>query len=211
MTLIAPAEAFSAALRGAPCRIVGFGTRPTQLALQRWAASADRADEVLLDRCLGATVDIGCGPGRMTHALLSRGQVALGIDLVPEAVDQTVARGGAALRRDVFAQLPGEGRWSTALLADGNIGIGGDPVRLLRRAAELIAADGRIVVDLDPPGGPIEIHRVALEIGAVRTPRFRWATVPADQLDLLAEATALRTLEIVAERGRFVGTLVKVH
>ena len=43
-------------------------------------------------------------------------------------------RGGAALRRDVFAPLPGEGRWYTALLADGNVGIGGDPVALLQPA-----------------------------------------------------------------------------
>jgi hypothetical protein len=65
------------------------------------------------------------------------------------------------------------------------------------------------VVDLDEPGGPIEIHRVSLEVGRARTPRFRWATVPADQLELLADATALRVLEIVADRGRYVGTLVK--
>ena len=32
------------------------------------------------------------------------------------------------LRRDLFAPLPGEGRWHHVLLADGNIGIGGDPV-----------------------------------------------------------------------------------
>lgn len=211
MTLIAPSAAFSAALKGEPCHVVGLGTAPTRLALHRWASSADHADELVLDRCFGATVDIGCGPGRMTHALLSRGQIALGIDVVSEAVDQTVARGGTALRRDVFCELPGEGRWDTALLADGNIGIGGDPVRLLRRVGDLIAADGRVVVDLAPPGGQIEIHRIALEVAGARTPRFGWASVPADQLDLLAEAVGMRSLEIVCARGRHVGTLVKVR
>ena len=78
--------------------------------------------------------------------------MVLGVDVVREAVDQTVARGVVALRRDVFDRLPGEGRWETALLADGNVGIGGDPVALLLRAGELVAADGRVVVELAPPG-----------------------------------------------------------
>lgn len=209
MTMLAPSDAFSHALRGSLCRVIGFPTGPTELAVGRWAAEADRSDDVVLDLCQGATVDIGCGPGRMTHALLVRGQPALGIDVVSEAIEQTRARGGAALRRDVFAELPGEGRWDTALLADGNIGIGGDPVRLLRRAAELIGAAGRVVVDLDPPGRPIEIHRVALEVGGVRTPRFRWATVPADQLELLADAVAFRVVDAVTADGRHVATLAK--
>ena len=54
--------------------------------------------------------------------------------------------------RDVFGPLPGEGRWDTALLADGNIGIGGDPVALLARVRELLAPEGRVVVDLAAPG-----------------------------------------------------------
>ena len=54
------------------------------------------------------------------------------------------------LRRDVFARVPGEGRWSHVLLADGNIGIGGDPLRLLERAAGLLAAGGTVLVETDP-------------------------------------------------------------
>ena len=36
-------------------------------------------------------------------------------------------RGATVLQRDIFGPLPGEGRWGTALLFDGNVGIGGDP------------------------------------------------------------------------------------
>ena len=50
------------------------------------------------------------------------------------------AVGRPALRRDVFEPLPGTGRWQTVLLADGNVGLGGDPLRVLRRAAELLRA-----------------------------------------------------------------------
>lgn len=116
-------RAFAAALRGEPCRIIGPGAETRTMPTWRWRWAADAGDHELLRRCHGATVDIGCGPGRMTHALLSRGVTALGIDVVHEAIRQTRARGGMALRRDVFSALPGEGRWATALLADGNIGI----------------------------------------------------------------------------------------
>jgi SAM-dependent methyltransferase len=209
MNRISAADAFAAALRGEPCRLVGVGDTPSDLGARRWCADADHLDEIVLNRCRGATVDIGCGPGRLTYALMSRGLAALGIDVVPEAVQQTLARGGTAMQRDVFSPLPGEGRWATALLADGNIGIGGDPLRLLSRASELIAQSGRVVVDLDEPGWPIQVHKVVLEVGAARTPPFRWATVPADQLEPIAKAAAMRVLEIVADRGRYVGTLVK--
>ena len=114
----------------------------------------------MLAHCVGPTLDVGCGPGRMSAHLAGRGRCVLGIDVVREAVDQTRARGVSALLRDVFAPLPGEGRWDTALLADGNIGIGGDPVALLRRVAHAARA-GR------PRGG---------RPGAVRA-RHPYATV----------------------------------
>jgi SAM-dependent methyltransferase len=200
--------ALTAALRGEPCRVVGFD-EAAMLPVARWRTDVDAGDVDLLSRCRGATVDIGCGPGRMTHALLCRGVAALGIDVVPEAVRQARERGGAALHRDVFSVLPGEGRWSTALLADGNIGIGGDPVRLLRRVGNLLAPEGRVVVDLAGPGGPVRIRRIRLEVRGATTPPFSWAVVPADQLELLAEASALRILELTQHRGRWFAELDK--
>ncbi len=48
----------------------------------------------------------------------------------------------------MFDPVPGEGQWHWALLADGSIGIGGDPVRLLRRVAELVGPGGRALVEV---------------------------------------------------------------
>lgn len=117
------------------------------LDVERWCAGADAADLSALRRCEGTVLDVGCGPGRLVAALAARGHRALGIDVSEAAVARTVRLGGYALRRSVFDPLPGEGRWGTVLLADGNIGIGGDPDRLLRRAAELLAPGGLLIAE----------------------------------------------------------------
>ncbi|HWU22038.1 MAG TPA: methyltransferase domain-containing protein, partial [Nocardioides sp.] len=147
MTATLPAgEVFSHALRGETCYLSTPGRLRMPLPVADWTRASDGSDELLLRQCVGPTIDIGCGPGRMAAELAARGHVTLGIDIVGEAVRQTVDRGAAALQRDVFARVPGEGRWATALLADGNIGIGGDPAALLTRARRLLHPGGRVVV-----------------------------------------------------------------
>jgi SAM-dependent methyltransferase len=107
------------------------------LEVERWCAAPDSADLSVLARCRGAVLDIGCGPGRLVAALAERGHPVLGIDVSREAVARTERLGGLALCRSVFEPLPGEGRWDTVLLIDGNIGIGGDAGALLSRLREV--------------------------------------------------------------------------
>ncbi|MFI6144676.1 class I SAM-dependent methyltransferase [Streptomyces sp. NPDC051109] len=118
------------------------------LDVERWCAEADAADSTVLARCEGPVLDIGCGPGRLVAALTRLGQPVLGVDVAPEAVARTVRTGGSALCRSVFDPLPSEGRWGTVLLIDGNIGIGGDPGALLRRASRLAAPGGTLLVEV---------------------------------------------------------------
>ena len=134
---------FDQALQGRPSWLDLPGTAPRELSVARWQADADGGDSVLLDACTGPTLDVGCGPGRLVAALLGRRQIqALGVDVSPVAIRRTTERGGIAIRRDVFDLLPGEGRWQHVLLADGNIGIGGDPAALLRRVRQLLSPAG---------------------------------------------------------------------
>ncbi|MFE0173269.1 class I SAM-dependent methyltransferase [Streptomyces sp. NPDC059002] len=117
------------------------------LEVERWCAAPGPADLSALRRCQGSVLDIGCGPGRLVAALAARGERSLGVDVSEAAVDRTLRLGGTALLRSVFDPLPDEGRWGTALLIDGNVGIGGDPTALLARVAQLLAPGGLLIVE----------------------------------------------------------------
>lgn len=169
----------------------------TVLDLARWDRPADGDDRALLDLCVGPTIDVGCGPGRLAADLAARGHVVLGIDVLGHAVGAAVRRGVTALRRDVFEALPGEGRWGTALLADGNVGIGGDPVALLRRLRELLAHDGRVVAELAAPGTALTTGWAAVRVGSETGDPVRWAVVGVDDVDQVARQADLLVGDVV--------------
>src|ERR1700676_4536689 len=91
------------------------------LAPGRWHGPPTPGERVLVENVAPPVLDVGCGPGRMVAALGGRGIPALGVDPAPAAVALTRRRGAPALQRSVFDRLPGEGRWGTVLLLDGNI------------------------------------------------------------------------------------------
>ena len=173
---------FDQALKGRPSWLDLVGTPPRELSVARWHADADGGDSVLLDACTGPTLDVGCGPGRLVAALLSRHVEALGVDVSPEAVRRTTERGGVAIRRDVFDLLPGEGLWQHVLLADGNIGIGGDPVLLLRRVRQLLRPSGTVVVEVEPPGSGLTVGQARVRAEGFEGQWFPWAWSDAESL-----------------------------
>jgi len=187
-------EVFARALQGHPCHVLDLeaGEPGRLLPVADWTRGANEHDEVLLRHCEGPVLDIGCGPGRLAERLAHLGHLVLGIDIVPEAVAQTVERGASAIRRDVFDALPGEGRWRTALLADGNVGIGGDPAALLRRVREVLDPRGRVVVELAAPGTGLSRSRAVLTCDGRRTRPFDWAVVGLDVAPELARRVGLR-------------------
>jgi SAM-dependent methyltransferase len=186
------AHVFASALRGHPCTVWEADRAPQPLPVEVWRRDADDHDSALLRHCIGPTLDIGCGPGRLTHALAQRGHTVLGIDVVDEAVRQSRDRGATALLRDVFGPLPGEGRWETALLADGNIGIGGDPVALLERTRDLVTPGGRVVVEVAPPGTGVVTRHISIETEVGRSDVFPWTQVGSDAIEAVARAAGLR-------------------
>jgi SAM-dependent methyltransferase len=172
------------------------------LAARRWL-HATPGDDSLLSRCSRPTLDVGAGPGRLTVALAQRGIPALAIDVTPHAVSLARSCGALALQRDVFGHLPGTGRWATVLLADGNIGIGGDPAALLRRSRSLLRPGGTIVAEIEPPGARLRREHVRLRTRDRSGAWFPWAWVGVDQIRALADSSALQVAHVWADAGRW--------
>lgn len=161
------------------------------LDLDRYLAPADESDMRVLEGLVGPVLDVGCGPGRHLHALAARGVFALGVDLSPVAVELAVGGGGRAMVGDIFGEVPGGGTWRSALLLDGNIGIGGRPVQLLERVGSLLDERGVVVVELDPPGTPTGATQARLETGARVSAWFAWARVAANDIGSIARTAGL--------------------
>jgi SAM-dependent methyltransferase len=150
----------------------------------RFRDAAVRGDEEAIEDADGPILDVGCGPGRMVRAAALRGHVVLGVDVSAAAVRIARRQGLPVLHRSVFDRLPGEGRWGTAILMDGNIGIGGDPGSLLRRCATMVRPDeGRVVVEThaEPLRDRILRSVVIDDLGRRSLP-FAWAEVGLDAL-----------------------------
>jgi hypothetical protein len=99
--------------------------------------------------------------------------------------------------------VPGTGRWMTVLLADGNIGIGGDPAALLRRTAELLAPLGQALIEVQPPGTELRRERVRLRHGTQAGDWFPWAYVGVDQVADIAAEAGLTPADTWSSDGRW--------
>jgi SAM-dependent methyltransferase len=197
---------YARALAGAPLH-AHVGTARVRLPVDRWRGTATAADELVLDWAAGPVLDVGCGPGRHLAALAGRDVPALGIDPSPAARAAACARGVTAVHGSVFGPVPAAGRWQTALLLDGNVGIGGAPVRLLRRVAGLLRAGAATVVELDAPGTGVRRERIRLECADACSAPFPWAFVGADAIDLLAAHASLTVTDRLEASGRWFALL----
>lgn len=201
--------AYEAGLGGALCFVASERGR-RELPLARWRGDADERDDAIVAAVLadldvadlddgGArarVLDVGCGPGRLTAAVSGRGATAVGVDMSGAAVALARARGVHARRADVLRPLPlcWTGRWDRVLLADGNLGIGGDPVALLRRMRPLLAPGGRVVADVRAGGGVVR-GSVRIEthdgLGDPVGGPMPWAWVGADAVAEVGAAAGL--------------------
>ncbi|MBT2502817.1 class I SAM-dependent methyltransferase [Curtobacterium sp. ISL-83] len=169
----------------------------------RWSAAADRVDRSLLDGADGPVIDIGCGPGRMLVAARTLGLPALGVDVSAEAVAIARRSGASALQGSVFDTVPDEGHWDTALVIDGNIGIGGDPVALLARCGEIVRVGGRVVVEAHADRSVDRTYTArVVDADGHESAAFPWAEVGVDALLRHAEAAGLTARQSWTASGR---------
>lgn len=156
---------------------------------------------------LPATLDVGCGPARHALALAQRGIPTIGIDSSPGVVGAARARGALVLHRDVFGPLPAEGAWGSALLLDGNVGIGGDPERLFTRVRAVLRHGGRALVEVERPGTGTHRMCVRTEPTPGAEAWFPWAQVDGGDLDRLAVAAGFVLAGTWESAGRWFGRL----
>ncbi|MEV4113096.1 methyltransferase domain-containing protein [Nonomuraea sp. NPDC049695] len=199
-------QLYADALGGAVTELEYVDGRRVALEAARWFDLID-GDEALLERCTSPTLDIGSGPGRLTVELTRRGVRALGIDITPRAVALTRRAGGFDLLRDVFDEVPGSGQWTTALLADGNIGIGGHPEALLRRVRQLVRPGGTVLAEVASPDTRSRVDRVRLRRGSHTGDWFGWATVSMSDIQRLAHAAGFPKVERWTAHGRWLARL----
>ena len=202
---------YDRALAGERCWIRHDDGSTHRLPVGAWLGGrrADKDfDRAVLDLCSGPTIDLGCGPGRFVAHLIRQGIPALGVDQSAIAVELARRSGAPALRRDVFGHLPGIGRWETVLLADGNVGLGGDPRRMLERAAELLHSGGRCVVEFDGASSGVQSRWVRLESAKTVGAWFRWASVGFDCAKKLAEDVGLAVTSVTPVGPRVLTSLV---
>jgi SAM-dependent methyltransferase len=176
----------------------------------RWMAPADQVDESLLDRAIGPVLDVGCGPGRHVSSLLSRGVEALGIDSSPAAVRLARRRGASVAHQSIFDPVPDAGLWRCVLLLDGSIGIGGNPLSLLRRVSGVLSKRGRLLVETVHPQQPSEDLRVRVETATNSGPWFRWSVVSHPDVATLAYTSGFQVNDTWEEEGRYFAQLERV-
>jgi SAM-dependent methyltransferase len=166
-------------------------------------------DEAVVQLCSGPTLELGCGPGRLVARLVQRGIPALGIDRSETAIRLAGLSGAPALLGDVFSPLPGLGSWQTVLLIDGNVGLGGDPLRILGRAAELLSRSGRCVVEFDAEAIGVRSRWLRLESESTRDvgPWFKWASVGVDCAAVLAAEVGLTVTDVRLVGDRVIANL----
>ncbi|MCY0904408.1 class I SAM-dependent methyltransferase [Arthrobacter sp. H14-L1] len=180
-----------------------YGLAPVTFTVDSWCAPATILERSLVAGLSGPLLDIGCGPGRLLAAAASFGITAMGLDTSTQAVQQALDRGTRAVRQSVFETVSHTGRWRSAVLLDGNIGIDGSVSALLRRSRELLSPDGTLLVEVDPDDDVDAAFQAVLEDddGKVSEP-FRWARAGRTALAARAGASGWELSATRRAQGR---------
>jgi len=174
-----------------------------ELEVDRWLGDADDVDLRILERVWGPVLDVGCGPGRHVEALAQQGIEALGMDLTPDFVAAAQRCQRPVVLRSVFDPFPSDVRWNWALMLDGSIGIGGDPVALLRRVGCLLAAGGQVLVETEPPDRRSERLSMVIQSESGRDSWFDWATLSASDAAQTAGVAHFGLVDRWEDSGRW--------
>ena len=179
------------------------------LHLDRYLDKPSRSERRFLKRLSGPVLDIGCGPGRAAAYLRDRDVPALGLDISAHLVDLARTNGALCVHQSVFDPVPFEGRWHEVLLLDGNIGIGGDPGKMLERLRQIVRPHGRALIEVNPDG-PTRNVVVREHVGDQIGEPFDWAVVSMAGFDELIAGSGWRCEHVHTVDDRLVVQLERM-
>ncbi|MBK8295090.1 MAG: methyltransferase domain-containing protein [Solirubrobacterales bacterium] len=177
-----------------------------RLPIGRWLKRAHDDEEILLERAVGPVLDIGCGAGRHLAALGRRGIEATGVEVSRFAVALAREQHANVIHGSVF-DLTESQKWHTALLLDGNVGIGGDPERLLAQSIDLLRPNGQVLVELEPPSVETRSVNLRLEGPSDVSEWFPWAWVGVDSIASIARSAGLEVSDVWSSGDRWFSQL----
>jgi hypothetical protein len=125
------------------------------------------------------------------------------MDLTPDFVALAQRRQRPVVLHSVFDHVPGDAQWNWALILDGSIGIGGDPVALLRRVGCLLAPGGQVLVETEPPDRRSECLAMVIQSESGRDSWFDWATLSVSDAARVAEAAQFGLVDRWEDSGRW--------
>jgi SAM-dependent methyltransferase len=181
---------------------------------RRWPAVEKRAMRAVRGRVL----DAGCGAGRVSLYLQSRGHAVVAIDESPLAVEVAQRRGVAHAAVQSLATLDGsQGMFDTILVLRNNFGLvgrEGSAAQFLRRLASITTERGRIITDsVDPQriGDPAfrmyrttgdqaprpRAQRYRVRWQRYATPWFYYLMFSPEEMQRLVDGTGWRVLRFV--------------
>jgi hypothetical protein len=100
-----------------------------------------------------------------------------------------------------------EPRHSVATYSGRCLRLGGDPLRVLRRATDLLGRGGNCIVEFDAMARGVRHDWVRLESSRAIGPWFRWASVGIDCAAEMAEKASLTLTKIHPIGNRVVASL----
>jgi 2-polyprenyl-3-methyl-5-hydroxy-6-metoxy-1,4-benzoquinol methylase len=157
----------------------------------------------------GTLLDIGCGDGDFLVLCRQSGWTCAGIELSRRAAARAAKRGFTMLAPESLERREGIGQFDIVTLINVLETVA-DPFAMLRQVADVLTADGLVVVRATNGDFHLPMRRPARWVGSQYDQAFHWYLYTAKALRIIMGAAGLRVLGVRNSRPSH-GPLSPVH